>query len=153
MEDDINAAGNDVTPAFHDYLRPLLGSDVIEVAWLRGAKVAKAGVGSPLEDKTAEHRRLAVRAVRPWRTSCTTISSAAAFLGGDSQLFYLGAAGRRASGAFIVLQADWRAGLGNCSAPPRASRSAFSASGAVNPWTTTENATTAKVEMRVPPSL
>ena len=40
----INAAGNDVTPAFHDYLRPLLGADVIEVARLRGAKVAKAGV-------------------------------------------------------------------------------------------------------------
>ena len=45
MEDSlINAAGNDVTPAFHDYLRPLLGADVIEVARLRGAKVAKAGV-------------------------------------------------------------------------------------------------------------
>ena len=45
MEDHlINAAGNDVTPAFHDYLRPLLGADVIEVARLRGAKVEKAGV-------------------------------------------------------------------------------------------------------------
>ncbi|MGH6796856.1 MAG: hypothetical protein ACREDI_00535 [Roseiarcus sp.] len=45
MEDNlVNAAGNDVTPAFHDYLRPLLGADVIEVARLRGAEVEKAGV-------------------------------------------------------------------------------------------------------------
>ena len=45
MEDHlINAAGNDVTPAFHDYLRPLLGADVIEIARLRAAKVEKAGV-------------------------------------------------------------------------------------------------------------
>jgi ATP-dependent phosphofructokinase / diphosphate-dependent phosphofructokinase len=45
MEDHlINAAGNDVTPAFHDYLRPLMGADVIEVTRLRGAKVDKAGV-------------------------------------------------------------------------------------------------------------
>jgi 6-phosphofructokinase len=45
MEDNlISVAGNDVTPAFHDYLRPLLGADVIEVARLRGAKVEKAGV-------------------------------------------------------------------------------------------------------------
>jgi ATP-dependent phosphofructokinase / diphosphate-dependent phosphofructokinase len=45
MEDHlINAAGNDVTPAFHDYLRPLLGADVLEVARLRAAKVGKAGV-------------------------------------------------------------------------------------------------------------
>jgi ATP-dependent phosphofructokinase / diphosphate-dependent phosphofructokinase len=45
MEDNlISAAGNDVTPAFHDYLRPLLGADVIEVARLRAAKVEKAGV-------------------------------------------------------------------------------------------------------------
>ena len=44
MEDHlINAAGNDVTPAFYDYLRPLLGADMIEVARLRGAKVEKAG--------------------------------------------------------------------------------------------------------------
>jgi hypothetical protein len=43
MEDHfISAAGNDVTPAFHDYLRPLLGSDMHEVARLRGAKVQKA---------------------------------------------------------------------------------------------------------------
>ena len=43
MEDQlINAAGNDVTPAFHDYLRPLLGADMPEVARLRGATVAKA---------------------------------------------------------------------------------------------------------------
>jgi hypothetical protein len=35
-----------VTPAFHDYLRPLLGPDVIEVARLRGAKVEKAGVAA-----------------------------------------------------------------------------------------------------------
>jgi hypothetical protein len=33
-----------VTPAFHDYLRPLLGADVIEVARLRGAKVDKTGI-------------------------------------------------------------------------------------------------------------
>ena len=45
MEDHlINAAGNDVTPAFRDYLRPLLGADMIEVARLRAAKVEKAGV-------------------------------------------------------------------------------------------------------------
>jgi 6-phosphofructokinase 1 len=45
MEDHlINAAGNDVTAAFHDYLRPLLGADVIDVARLRAAKVEKAGV-------------------------------------------------------------------------------------------------------------
>ena len=45
MEDHlINAAGNDVTPAFVDYLRPLLGADMIEVARLRGAKVEKASV-------------------------------------------------------------------------------------------------------------
>jgi 6-phosphofructokinase 1 len=43
MEDPfINPAGNDVTPAFFDYLRPLLGADMIEVARLRGAKVEKA---------------------------------------------------------------------------------------------------------------
>ena len=54
MEDHfINAAGNDVTPAFHDYLRPLLGADMLEVARLRGAKVEKAGVlwGIRLEDE------------------------------------------------------------------------------------------------------
>jgi 6-phosphofructokinase 1 len=45
MEDDlINPAGNDVTKAFFDYLRPLLGADMIEVARLRGAEVEKAGV-------------------------------------------------------------------------------------------------------------
>ena len=45
MEDDfITAAGNDVTPAFHDYLRPLLGADMPEVERLRAAKVEKAGV-------------------------------------------------------------------------------------------------------------
>ena len=38
----INAEGNGVTPAFVDYLRPLVG-DMPEVARLRGAKVAKAG--------------------------------------------------------------------------------------------------------------
>ncbi len=37
----IAAAGNDVTPAFRDYLRPLLGSNIPEVRRLRGAKVAK----------------------------------------------------------------------------------------------------------------
>ena len=45
MEDHfINAAGNDVTPAFTDYLRPLLGSDMPRVTRLRGAKVEKANV-------------------------------------------------------------------------------------------------------------
>ena len=45
MEDHfINPAGNDVTPAFLDYLRPLLGADMPEVTRLRGAKVAKANV-------------------------------------------------------------------------------------------------------------
>ncbi len=39
----INAAGNGVTKAFHDYLRPLLGADMPEVARLRAAKVKKAG--------------------------------------------------------------------------------------------------------------
>jgi ATP-dependent phosphofructokinase / diphosphate-dependent phosphofructokinase len=43
MEDHfINEAGNDVTPAFHAYLRPLLGSPLPEVARLRAAKVEKA---------------------------------------------------------------------------------------------------------------
>ena len=38
MEDHlINAAGNDVTPAFHDYLRPLLG---------RGRDRSRAAAGS-----------------------------------------------------------------------------------------------------------
>ncbi|MBV8662850.1 MAG: 6-phosphofructokinase, partial [Hyphomicrobiales bacterium] len=37
----IAAAGNDVTPAFHDYLRPLLGAGMPDVRRLRGAKVAK----------------------------------------------------------------------------------------------------------------
>jgi 6-phosphofructokinase len=37
----INAAGNDVTPAFRDYLRPLLGSDLPQAHRLRGAVVAK----------------------------------------------------------------------------------------------------------------
>ena len=39
----INAAGNGVTKAFHDYLRPMLGADMPEVARLRAAKVEKAG--------------------------------------------------------------------------------------------------------------
>jgi 6-phosphofructokinase 1 len=43
MEDHfINADGNDVTPAFYDYLRPLVGADLPEVARLRAAKVEKA---------------------------------------------------------------------------------------------------------------
>ena len=43
MEDEFIApAGNDVTPAFYDYLRPLLGADMPEVARLRAAKVEKA---------------------------------------------------------------------------------------------------------------
>jgi len=45
MEDRfINEAGNDVTPAFCDYLRPLLGADMPEATRLRGARVAKANV-------------------------------------------------------------------------------------------------------------
>ena len=40
----INEQGNDVTAEFFDYLRPLLGADMPEVAKLRAAKVAKAGV-------------------------------------------------------------------------------------------------------------
>jgi 6-phosphofructokinase 1 len=45
MEDDLIApAGNDVTPKFFDYLRPLLGTDGLpEVARLRAGKVAKIG--------------------------------------------------------------------------------------------------------------
>ena len=42
MEDHfINADGNGVTAAFHDYLRPLLGSALPRVARLRGHRVAK----------------------------------------------------------------------------------------------------------------
>jgi len=42
MEDAfINAAGNDVTPAFVDYLRPLLGSALPQAERLRGQPVAK----------------------------------------------------------------------------------------------------------------
>ena len=42
MEDAfIAASGNDVTAAFHHYLRPLLGSNMPDPARLRGAKVAK----------------------------------------------------------------------------------------------------------------
>ncbi|HET9820306.1 MAG TPA: 6-phosphofructokinase [Burkholderiaceae bacterium] len=37
----INAAGNDVTSAFRDYLRPLLGSDLPQAHRLRGAPVEK----------------------------------------------------------------------------------------------------------------
>jgi ATP-dependent phosphofructokinase / diphosphate-dependent phosphofructokinase len=37
----INAAGNGVTPAFHDYLRPLLGSDLPQAHRLRGVAVEK----------------------------------------------------------------------------------------------------------------
>jgi 6-phosphofructokinase 1 len=37
----INAAANDVTPAFMDYLRPLLGSGLPQAARLRGVAVAK----------------------------------------------------------------------------------------------------------------
>ena len=39
----INAAGNDVTPAFMDYLRPLLGSGLPQAARLRGVAVPKMG--------------------------------------------------------------------------------------------------------------
>jgi len=42
MEDRfINAPGNDVTGAFHDYLRPLLGSGLPQIARLRAHQVAK----------------------------------------------------------------------------------------------------------------
>ncbi len=45
MEDHfINADGNGVTPSFTDYLRPLVGEDMPEVARLRAAKVEKANV-------------------------------------------------------------------------------------------------------------
>ncbi len=45
MEDAfIAAAGNDVTGAFRDYLRPLLGSGIPEVRRLRAARVAKAAL-------------------------------------------------------------------------------------------------------------
>lgn len=37
----INAAANGVTPAFHDYLAPLLGSDMPVASRLAGARVAK----------------------------------------------------------------------------------------------------------------
>jgi 6-phosphofructokinase len=37
----IAEAGNDVTPAFMDYLRPLLGADLPRAARLRGVAVAK----------------------------------------------------------------------------------------------------------------
>lgn len=44
MEDNLIAeTNNDVTPAFYDYLRPLVGSNLPEVARLRGERVAKAG--------------------------------------------------------------------------------------------------------------
>ena len=44
MEDElISPAGNDVTPKFFDYLRPLLGSNLPTVARLRADKVAKVG--------------------------------------------------------------------------------------------------------------
>ena len=43
MEDDLIAAsGNDVTPAFVDYLRPLLGT-MPQATRLRGHAVDKAG--------------------------------------------------------------------------------------------------------------
>jgi 6-phosphofructokinase 1 len=43
MEDEFIAkAGNDVTPAFVDYLRPLLGSDMPQPTRLSGHKVPKA---------------------------------------------------------------------------------------------------------------
>ena len=45
MEDHfINEAANDVTFNFLRYARPLIGLDMPEVATLRAAKVAKAGV-------------------------------------------------------------------------------------------------------------
>jgi 6-phosphofructokinase 1 len=37
----INDAGNDVTPAFIDYLRPLVGAGLPETARLRSPAVAK----------------------------------------------------------------------------------------------------------------
>jgi len=42
MEDHfIAASANDVTPAFHDYLRPLLGAELPQVARLRAHRVEK----------------------------------------------------------------------------------------------------------------
>jgi 6-phosphofructokinase 1 len=42
MEDElIAAAGNDVTPAFFDYLKPLLGADMPQAGRLRAPAVAK----------------------------------------------------------------------------------------------------------------
>ena len=38
----ISPAGNDVTPAFLDYVRPLLGSDLPKPARLEGPAVARA---------------------------------------------------------------------------------------------------------------
>ncbi|MBV9289571.1 MAG: 6-phosphofructokinase [Hyphomicrobiales bacterium] len=40
----IDEAGHDVTPAFRDYLRPLIGSNLPATARLRGQMVEKAGV-------------------------------------------------------------------------------------------------------------
>jgi ATP-dependent phosphofructokinase / diphosphate-dependent phosphofructokinase len=45
MEDEFIApAGNDVTPAFADYLRPLLGSGLAQATRLRGHRVPKASL-------------------------------------------------------------------------------------------------------------
>ena len=37
----IAPSGSDVTPAYTDYLRPLLGSDLPQSARLRGSAIAK----------------------------------------------------------------------------------------------------------------
>jgi ATP-dependent phosphofructokinase / diphosphate-dependent phosphofructokinase len=37
----IAPSGSDITPAFHEYLRPLLGSDLPQAAGLRGGAIAK----------------------------------------------------------------------------------------------------------------
>jgi len=37
----IAPSGSDVTPAFQEYLRPLLGSDLPQPARLRGGAIAK----------------------------------------------------------------------------------------------------------------
>ena len=37
----INAEGNDVTPAFVDYLRPLLGSNLPQAERIKGRAVAR----------------------------------------------------------------------------------------------------------------
>ena len=37
----INEESNNITPAFKDYLRPLLGKNITEVAYLSSGKIPK----------------------------------------------------------------------------------------------------------------